>query len=320
MIAACCLKSGFETGKKLFQFAAPSEARNLEQIAVRWEREGTDRASLSERIQNLSRYGRRLAFEEIHPGWILEKLRGESPRIFRLLPHFLSPSKVDSILSHLNREERDRLPAASRPVAAEVIALVQRLFEKQLGAAPTLKSDEIFSFRHLSCLKGDDLRALVRDLGMEEVVRALSGVEAQVLRAFLSRFPHREAQEIRRRVKEAEVSPEARLGAQRRILGLSFDQVAPERLFLEIGFSYLAHAVDTKEFGWAESLYRKFSVGEGYRLRRFLQERKGKGVQGEAGFKDFILARLAALARAGKIQRYWKDEREVEPTLIFREV
>ncbi len=315
MIAACSLQAGPEAARRLFRFAVPGEEKALGEIAARWEREGVEPRTLRERVRNLFHYGRRLATDEIHPGWILEKLRGESPRIFRLLAHFLSPSKVDSILGHLNREERDLVPAASRPIAAEVIAVVERLIHKQLGAAPTLKSGGIFSFRHLSCLKGDDLRALVRELGMEEVVRALSGAEAPVLKAFLSRFPHREAQEIRRRVKESEVSPEERLGAQRRILGLSFDQVAPERLFLEIGFSFLAHALEAKEFG--ESLCRKFPVPEGYRLRRFLQERKG--APAEAGFRDFIMARLAALARAGKIQRYWKDEREVEPTLIFRE-
>lgn len=319
MLVALCLMAEGEKGKALFQFAALDEVGSLERISHRLLRGTLDRRLLKDRIRNLTRYGCRLGLEEVHPGWILEHLRAESPRIVALLSQFLSTPKAEFILSHLTFEERQRFPQSSRAVAPEIVAIVRSLIEKKLGLTP-LKSDESFSFSHLGTLKGEDLKALFRDLGIEEVGRAFRGVEPQVLRTFLSRFNLSEATEIRKRLKESlEVSATERRAAQRHLLSLSFDHLPAERFFLEIGCSVFARALTSDEVSWAEGLSQKLTVGEGYRFKRLLQERQKVNREESDRVKEEVMKRLFVLAKQGKVKRYWKEETEIEPTVIFQE-
>lgn len=317
MLVALSLARG--RGGKLFRFAASQEEVSLGRLARFLEQQGLDREALTHRIENLSRFGHRLAFEEIHPAWLLEHLKGESSRVIHLVGHFLSKPKVGYLLSHLAPEEREPV-AAQRPVPPEIIQLVQRSVERKVGMLPMFRPDGPFSFTHLACLKGEDLKTLFKEVGMEEAVRALSGVEPHLLRAFLSRFPHVQVEEIRRRLNTRGVTPQERTRAQQNILALSLEQTPPDRLFLEIGFSVFARSLGPTEWAWAEGLSQKFSVAEGYRLRRLIRERKGSKTKEEPGRKEEILTQLALLGRQGKIQRYWKDEREVESTEVLREV
>ncbi len=318
MLVAFCLAKGGEAAQ-LFRFAAPEEEESLERMARRIGKESADLVALKSRMQNRIRFGRRLGLEDLHPGWILEALRGESPRLLKLITEQLSADKSEYIFSHLSFEERQRLPHSARPVAAQVIEILLHLLGEKLGLVP-LKADGSFSFSHLIHLKGEEFRTLIRDLGIEEIRRAFSGVENELLKAFLARFPLVDAAEIHRRLKGGgELTLAERRKAQRHILSLNFDQLPSEKVFLEIGFSLFSQALQGNEFAWAERLCQKLPLVEGYHFKRYLQDRDPGETFRNSSPKDEILKRVIALAQEGKIHRYWKDEKEVEPTVILKE-
>jgi hypothetical protein len=201
-------------------------------------------------------------------------------------------------------------------VAPGVLETVRCLVEKKLGGLSVLRSGESFDFSHLSCLKAEDLKTLLVDLGYEEVGQALSGADPQILRAFLARFIPAEALEIRKRISK-EVALEVKRGAQRHLMSLSFESIPRDRFFLEIGLSVLIRALHSEDLRWAEAFCQKFSVAEGYQLKRLLQERKIRGGSGEEPIREMILARLGTLGGQGKIHRYWKEDQEMEATVIM---
>ncbi|MBI2500729.1 MAG: hypothetical protein HYW02_04555 [Deltaproteobacteria bacterium] len=307
-------------GEKLFRFAAPKEEEPLRRLFQRYLRNPVDREALRLKLENWERFGKRMALEEIHPGWILEKLRGESPRLLSLLPHFLSSSKTEALLHQLNFEERQFISEPARDLSPGLLAVVRSLIEKKIGEPAVLKSDEPFSFDHLSCLRSGDLQALFKDLGQEEFCRAFAHVDGQIQRAVLTRFSLGDVREIRRRLKASEsVTTEKRRQAQRHILSLSFGEVSPDHLLRDIGFSVFVRAVSLDKIDWADSLCQKLSVTDGYGLKRLLQEKRMKGEEGSKELCDEIMGRLYVLATQGKIQRYWKEEREIEPTVFLQE-
>ena len=119
-------------------------------------------------------------------------------------------------------------------------------------------------------------------------------------------------------VKES-VSPEERREAQRHLMKVPLGSVSPEQFFLEIGFSIFSKALNLEETTWAEHLSQKFSKDLGYRLKRHLQERRCQKGMGDESLRELIFERLLSLAHQGRIKRYWKEDREIETTVVFDE-
>ncbi len=313
ILAAFCLIGDEEKGKRLFSFASADEQSQLERIADRLLKEGeVDRKQLIGRLQKLSRVKSLSSLEETHPGWILEKLQGESPRLFGLLCRHLSGEKVRYLIQHLSPSEKGRLPKVSESyqVSPEISELVRKLIEARLTVSlPPLQSGA-FSFAHISVMKADDLLTLFRDLGLDEIRKGFSGVDPNILRAFLSRFSIKDATEIRGRIEHgSKVSKEASREAQRNIVSLPLEQLPSEELIREIGYSVFARALSPEEISWSEIVWQKFSPGEGHRLKRIVKESvvpRPPDVLKER--QSAVLSRVTLLANKGLIRRYWKVE------------
>lgn len=318
MLVALCVGAEGEKGKQLFSFAAPEEEKRLGRMANR-HLQGEDLRSLKERVLNLSRLARHFAFEEIHPDWFVERFRNESPRLFSLLIQFLTAEKSEKILERLTSIERRRLPKTMVKISPEVLGVVRHLIEKRFGKSPYFQSGQNFSFEHLATLKGEGLRALLKDVGMEEICKAFQGLDSRIVRAFLARCPLQDAQEIKERLSAMKsVSDQARRESQKHLLSLELGQIPSESFFVDIGFSVLAKAIDSTQLFWVEGCYLKLPLAEGYRLKRILHEKKVKKEKGDEKAQRQILSRLATLAKQGRVHPQWKDEKEVETTDLFR--
>jgi hypothetical protein len=261
-------------------------------------------------MESLTRLRDSSPLEEVHPGWILEKLEGESPRVIGLLCRWLPGDKVRTLLSSW--------PARSTPlpkvmetyrVSEAIGRIVRGRIEERLALSYPRPSGGSFSFEHIPLLTSDDLRTFFRDLGLEEIRRGFSGVEPAVFRTFLSRFSTRDVKEIRRRISEGGPVPLGeREEAQRFLTSLPLNALSAEGLFREIGYAVFGRGVVPEENGLVEGISCKLSPEEGYRLKRVLHER-GRSHPGEKiqGAREEILRRLFSLARQGLIGRYWKD-------------
>jgi hypothetical protein len=303
ILARLCLMGEGEKGLDLLAFASKEDEAGKEQLG---------------RVRRLSHLRPVSVLEEIHPGWILEKLRGESPRLLGLVCRFVTGEKAQYLISHLAPEERKRLPKVreSYDLSPQLVEIVRELVEKSLAVSLPQRAGEAFGFSHIAWMRDDDLRTFFRDLGLEEIRKAFAEVEPQIFRAFLARFSPAEAKEIRGRIETGKaVSLEEKRAAQKHLVSLSLEngELPPDALFREIGYSVFARALSPDDRDWAEWICQKLAPEDGYRLKRMVQERTAS--QPETTLqerKEKILHRLSLLAQKGLIRRYWKEENEAK--------
>ncbi len=313
LLAALCLMNEGENARALFAFASETDEPELGKVADRLLREGeVDSNALMARIRKLRGFSLGSGFSDIHPGWILEKLEGESPRVLGLLCRFLTGDKIKYLIEHLPESRRKLLPKVneSYKVSSQVSEIVRALAEKRLTFSVP-RQGGAFSFAHLTVLKTDDLRALFRDLGIEEIRKAFKDVEPQVLRAFLARFVPKMAREIRERIEHGGSVPrDVHQEAQRHLVSLPLEKLPVEEIFREIGYSAFAYALEVEDRAWADMIYHKLPPEEGYRLKRVMQDTvKRRAFAAVEARRQEILARVAFLAKTGAIRKYWKEDK-----------
>lgn len=313
IIAAFCRMEG-EEGARLFPFLPDQEASALKKtFDTVPQGEALPREEVIDEIWRMAPVRRKSVLEEVHPGWILEKLENESPRLIGLLCRFLSGDKVRYVIQQTSQDkemptEFRRLPKINEAyhVAAPVLELVRDLIEKKFSFVRP--QGDSFGFVHVILMKPDDLRTLFRDLGVHEVRNAFQGVDPPILRAFLSRFPPKEASEIRNRIDLSDKVPEGRRReAQKHLASLALEKLPTDELMREIGYSVFARAILSEEESWADFICQKTAPEEGYRLKRMIQEGRGRIPQAKKEEKrEEILGRIFVLAEKGMIRKYWK--------------
>ncbi len=311
ILAALCLMGNDSAGSGLFAFASKKEEPLLKQAAARFaDRQDpgeVDRRALAARIRQLGQIQSRSALDSIHPGWILEGLADESPRLIGILCRLLSGEQAKYLIEHA----KGRLPKMEETyrVSEAVTEIVWKCLEKKFRVHEAAAQTGSFSFPHLVLFKGDDLRSLFTDLGLEEIRRAFHRVEPNVLRAFLSRFSPKEAQEIRSRIEGGpSVAADLKKEAQAHLLAMPMEQLSSALLLREIGTSVFARALLPDDCEWVEKVWQKLPPEEGYRLKRIVQEAgEGASVQDVIeDRRDEIISRVFLLAKKGLIRYYWK--------------
>ncbi len=303
-----------EKGGELFRFASAEDERVLGQIAARLQKEGIlDDEDVVARLVKGYRVRRPSVFEEFHPGWIRERLEGESPRVLGVICRFLPGDKIKYLLDRLTARERKLFPKVneSYKIAPDVAELVRLLVEKKLSFSLPIDAGGVFSFSHIALMRSDDLRTLFRDLGLEELRRAFSEVDSKVLKAFLARFAPPVAREIRGRIDfGVKTPPSRRREAQKHLVGISMENVSAEELLREIGYSVFVRALAAEDRPLGDYLYQKISPEEGHRLKRALSETsQSRPVDIIRSMQEEILGRIRVLADKGLIRPYWKDNK-----------
>lgn len=303
VLASLCMTAG-ERGKRLFAYSRDQAA--LESLTRRWKGE----AEAIRRIKKLAALSRHSLVSEIHPGWILEKLGGESPRLLNVLRHFLNAEQIQYLRAHLPPQARRLFQEEKGLVDPQVLEVVRPLIEKKLGLTVPLQLGGSFGFPHLGWMKASDLKILFRQLGLREVGHAFCGVDGKMLRTFLSRFPLHLVQEIRSFLhKVGVVAALDRQQSQAHLVSLSLDQIPAERLFEEVGYSVFARALSPAERNYFEIVVLRFRPQEGYRLKRFIDESRVGGEE-MAIYKQQILQMVISLAEQGLIQKFWRPHEE----------
>lgn len=310
LAAFCLMKSSGAKGKNLFSFVSSEEESKLHKIAESFLKDPT--LDFKECVKSLCQEAQlhTSSLEEIHPGWILEKLKDESPRVIGLLCRFLTGDKVRYILDHLPPHERNKIPKVKDAFQSTpaLLALVQALIEKKVPVTMPSRSGEVFSLEHLAWFKESDLRILFKDLGLEEIRCAFYEVSPKVLRPFLARFSLSEATQIRNKMDQGgSVSDEKKQKAQKNILSLKLENLSAESLIPEIGCSVFAGALLPEDSSWADIVCQKLPPEDGYRLKRMIQEMEThKSLSEVQVTRNEILTRVRMLGEKRLIKRYWK--------------
>ncbi len=320
VMTALAVLEGGDDPAALFRFGPEGLTETLQKYAgvlkARFAR--GNQQELAEMLRSWSERSPALPIHQIHPGWVLEIVRQESPRVIGMICRYLPGSHVRYLIENLPRELRDRLPTLNESfgLPASLMEQVKQYLAHKFFHASPPNADERFSCRHIPWMNGKDIYRIVRELGYAEIRDAFAGVDIQALQVFLTRFPIDEARKIRKRLDQGPLVPlPQRKRAQEHIVGLNLDVSRAEDLPFEIGLSVLARCVSREDPSWIEGVVVRLSPTEGYSLRRAVKEAfSSYNPEAVALRQTELLGLIRQLAEQRQIQQYWQSHMEDEET------
>lgn len=258
-------------------------------------------ALISEQFSSLS---------EVHPAWILERLRDEPPRAIGIILRMLPSKHVRFILEKIDPILRDQIPSIveSFAVPTPILDVIRRRFERHFMPMPISRTVEQLGFEHLYYLKGEELGELIREIGFSELAIALSGISGRSLRTVCNRLELKDAKRLQQRVKEfAGAPPEFARQARYTILEVEGQRIGPHRMLFKIGLAALASAVGDGYEALVRQIQQKLDPDDAYLLKRFIDERRVRYCPRVATQRrELILDLVALLAEQGRVDQSWR--------------
>jgi hypothetical protein len=246
---------------------------------------------------------------EIHPAWLLEELKIESPRIIGIILRYLPSRHVRFLLEHLPPTIRFAIPnvVEAFSVPQPVLDVIRRRFESRFQPLHLSRSIEQFGFDELYYLKGDELEVFFKDLGLQELAMALDGISGKSLNVLLNRLSLRDAKRLQQRMRSLEdVTGVLKRQARYTVLEVEGEHLGPEHLLLEIGLAAFARAVSPAHNDLFRMLEIKLDPRISYVLKRYIDERLEKNTSAVAEERqNLIVSRVAALANESLIDPSW---------------
>jgi hypothetical protein len=246
---------------------------------------------------------------EVHPAWILERLREEPPRVVGIILRYLPSKHLRFLLKNLPPHIRETIPGMveSFAVPAPILEVIRQRFERHFLPMRICRSEDRFGFEHLYYLKGEELETLIRDLGISELAIVFSGLSGKAMRAVYNRLDLKEARRLQSRMKELDdVSPKLFRQARNALLEIEGSHLGPQRMLIRLGLAGLASAAGKEYDGVIRLIQQKLSPHDGYLLKRLTDEMKLRW-DGDvaAERRDIVLGLVASLAREGRIDSVW---------------
>lgn len=313
MLACVAFLAEGQAATELFDFAGEEVAAKLKTFAKRWFQKGRlNTEAVTQHVKFLKNRQEDLSFlHQIHPGWLVEHLKDESPRVIGLICRFLPSEKVRYLIQNLPKGMSDQLPRISDAYAVptDLVTELRKMLEIRFRPAVLPRQGEPFSFYHLAWLKEEELVQVLKECGIMELAAAFEEVSRERLKALLHRFPYEQAKILYKRIRSPQRQWRSKEQAQRHVVACELEAIVSDDLFFEIGLSLLSHALTVADLEWSEAVTYHLPPKIGYRFKRSIQQ-LASVAQPEAAreLKDLILDRMIQLAEAGVIRKYWKDE------------
>jgi hypothetical protein len=246
---------------------------------------------------------------EVHPAWILEELKNESPRIIGIILRYLPSRHVRYLLEHLPPTIRFAIPnvVEAFSVPQPILDVIRRCFESRFAPLHLSRSADSFGFDQLYYLRGSELEIFFRDLGLQELAMALHGLSGKSLTILLNRLSLRDAKRLQQRMRSLEnISDALTRQARYTVLDVEGEHLGPEHLLLEIGLAAFARSVAPEHGDLFRMLEIKLDPLISYVLKRHINERLEKNTRVVAEERQaIVLSRVADLARENLIDQSW---------------
>lgn len=308
MIAALAAARGDDL-ERLVQHLTPDEAHAVQSSAVDLEQSRSGK-SAEERLSSLCAHERLSSMGEIHPAWVLEALKEESPKIIGIVLRHLPSSHVRYIVDHLPLAVRRALPQMIEvfSVPTPLLDVIRQRFESKFLSTPTHPLGTC-GFYQLHCLRSEELVRLFREIGFTEMALALMGISTQTLRTILNRLPLRDAKRVQSKMKGiGEASSELIHQAKFTLIAAAEERVGAHQLFMNVGLAAFARALRGDDLMLVRCLQQKLAPELGYLLKRTFEEWSSELSDGAiAERREVILASLKNLADEGAIAAAWKE-------------
>lgn len=246
---------------------------------------------------------------EVHPAWILERLRDESPRIIGIILRSLPSKHVRYMIREMPPMLRERIPSMveSFAVAPPVLEVIRRRFEGHFLPMRISNSVPNLGFEHIYYLKGEELEEVIRETGLAEMAIALAGFSGKGLRAVLNRLEFKDAKHLQQRMRDLSgVSPALARQARHNIIEFGGEHVGAGRMLFEVGLAAVAGAIEGASARLVRLIQQRLHPDDGYLLKRFIDARRWRYLPEVVSERRGLIQHLVAtLADEGRINRLW---------------
>lgn len=247
---------------------------------------------------------------DIHPAWLVEALKRESPRVIGVILRHLPSKHVRHLLEHLPKRIVLKLPkwVEAFYVPNDVLDIIRKRFERHFVPMPSTHRIHRFEFQHLTFLSIGEIETLSRDLGLSEVALALVGADSRVVKMIVNRFATADGKILLERTRqfrgeEAWLLKEARYS----ILEIPDSRFGADDFLKELGLRVIAKAFGPKET-FFEALKQKLSPEQAAVLKRGIDERRdGFHALQAKRRQESILKHVKDLCGRDKISKMWLE-------------
>ena len=317
VLAALAVKNGGQEASKLLDYMSEEDRAVCEPLINLYLAEPNREQAMDLLIRHMVAAWRFSSIAEVHPAWILERLREEPPRVVGIILRYLPSKHLRFLLKHLPPHIRETIPGMmeSFAVPGPILEVIRQRFERHFLPMRICRSEEKFGFEHLYYLKAEELEALVRDLGISELAIVFSGLSGKAMRAVYNRLDLKEARRLQSRMGElGDVSPELFRQARNAVLEIEGQHLGPKLMLTRLGLAALASATGREYERVGRLIQQKLSPHDGYLLKRLADETKLRGDGGVAvERRDIVLGLVASLAREERIDSVWA---RFEPAVV----
>ncbi len=250
--------------------------------------------------------------DKIDASWLLQGLKGESPRIVAAILVGMPTSVIRAVVARLPQGIRKRLPPKEslRAVNAEILCSLRQLFAARFCTMPE-PPRRGFGFRDLIQLDPSELSKLVRDLGLIELGQAFASVGKMALSELCRRLPRESAEELVAAVRSASRIdlPDIKK-AQRFLSRIVVNFSDTEEFFRKAGLWRLAKACAREDEGFCQAFAQRLPREIGLLFLELLgkaRELEEEDEEAARRLQDSVLCRLGVLAERAEISRQWSE-------------
>jgi hypothetical protein len=297
---------------EIFQYLSPQQAARLQEKAQALLNIPSEKRipfMVKQMKQALSFKGLR-GVEKVDPSWLLQAMRGESPRTVAAILVTLPPPVVRSILKRLPAGVRKNLPPKEqlKHVPVELVRAVRHIFESHFHAMPTTIGKG-FAFRDIIHLERKELYKLMRDLGLVELGQAFAAVGKLALAELCRRLPRSKAEELIMSVRRSLKIDAPDLKTAQRFLSrvvVNFDDT--EEFFQKAGLWRVAKACLLEDEAFRAAFRQRMPREAGELFDEYLQKAAQMEDLSEEvlqRLQDLIVARVKTLSDRESISPRW---------------
>ena len=263
----------------LVSYFSPPESQTLSGAAKIFLERTKDakREILVGELRRLASESRRSPLAEIHPDWLLEELKKESPRIIATVLRHLSGDTVRYILDRLPAQVLNQMPPLSQifGIDQELVSVLKKKFEAQFSCPPPLHKSPAggIPFESLHLLPAAKLRVLFAEVGFREMAMAFGSLNQKTVDVILKRLSSRHAEILKGKIAEGVGGAEGeRLKqAQSHLLDLDLASASSEHLILEAGLYVFSKATLPEHLEGSRLIQQKCPVALGSLLKKYIE-------------------------------------------------
>lgn len=308
LAALAVLRDGSRAGD-LAEFMSDHDRKAYSPLVRAYSNEPNRELSMGQLIKHLVSSERFSSLAEVHPAWVLERLRNEPPRVIGIILRLLPSRHVRYLLKNLPPMLCEQVPnlVESFSVDPAILDVIRRRFEKHFVPMRITRSIDELGFENLYYLKESELEELFVDIGLTEMAIALSDLPSKALRIVYNRLDVKDAKRLKARIGGLTGVPDELFRqARNTFLQVEGERVGPRQLLKMVGLAAFADAIGPEHENLMSMVKQRLDPNDGYLLKRFVDERRiRKGLVSAGKRRQMIMEAVAELAREGRIDKSW---------------